>query len=89
MRKYLLSLALFIVALTATATERTAAKMRQSAIKTLNSAKTKSVLSKSTLEVYSDGTAFSVVSRDDQFPEVLAYGFGNFESARVCKILDA
>lgn len=78
MRKYLLSLALFTVALTATATERTAAKMRQSAIKTLNSAKTKSVLSKSTLEVYSDGTAFSVVSRDDRFPEVLAYGFGNF-----------
>lgn len=79
MRKYILSWVLLTVVLTVTAAERPASKMRQVALKTLNSGRTRSVLNKPTLEVYSDGTCFSVISRDDRFPEVLAYGYGNFD----------
>lgn len=79
MRKFILSLVILTVALSATATERSAEKMRQAALKTLNRTKAKSVISKKTLEVYSDGMQFSIVSRDDRFPEVLAYGYGNFD----------
>lgn len=79
MKKYVLTLALLSIILTVAATERPAARMRQAAGKTLNSVKAKSVLSKPTLEVYSDGTRSSVVSRDDRFPEVLAYGVGSFD----------
>ena len=79
MKKYISFFVLLAVALTSSATERSATKMRQAALKTLSGAKVKSVLSKPTLEVYSDGTRFSIVSRDDRFPEVLAYGFGDFD----------
>lgn len=36
-------------------------------------------LSKPTLDVYNDGNQFAIVSRDDRFPAVLAYGMGNFD----------
>ena len=77
-------LAFFLTAvLTASAAERPATKMRQAALRTLNKANAKSVLSRPTLEVYSDGSHFSVVSRDDRFPEVLAYGFGDFNFEQI------
>ncbi len=79
MKKYLLSLLLLTVTLTLSATERPMAKMRQAAVKTLNANKAKATLSKPTLEVYNDGSSFTIVSRDDRFPEVLAYGVGNFD----------
>lgn len=79
MKKHLFSLAFLAVAITTLAAERPVAKMRQAAVKTLNSTKTECVLSRPTLEVYSDGARFSIVSRDDRFPEVLAYGVGHFD----------
>lgn len=80
MRKIPLSLFFLIVAVfTASATERTAVKMRQVALRSLNSTKAECVLNKKTLEVFIAGNRFSIVSRDDRFPAVLAYGNGNFD----------
>ena len=79
MKNFLFLLGLLTGALTVSAAERPATKMRQVALRTLNNASAKQVLSKPTLEVYSDGARFSIVSRDDRFPEVLAYGVGRFD----------
>lgn len=78
MKKHIFLWTFLVSVLAASATERPAVKMRQAAFKTLNEIKAKRVISSSTLEVYSDGERFSIVSRDDHFPEVLAYGFGHF-----------
>lgn len=84
MRKYLLSLLLLaVVMLTASATDRPAAQMRKAAVKSLNATKAKCVLNKPMLSVYSDGSRFSIVSSDDRFPAVLAYGCGNFDADRL------
>lgn len=80
MKKILLSLLLLTTVLTVSAAERSASKMRQAAVKTLNRSKAKVTLSRPTLDVYTDGTRFAIVSRDDRFPEVLAYGVGNFDT---------
>lgn len=53
--------------------------MRQAAVQTLNAGKAKVTLSKPTLDIYNDGERFAIVSRDDRFPAVLAYGVGNFD----------
>ncbi len=45
----------------------------------LNASTAKVTLSKPTLDVYNDGKQFAIVSRDDRFPAVLAYGMGNFD----------
>lgn len=80
MRKISLSLFFLTVTLFAvSAAERSAIKMRQVALHSLNSTKAECVLSKKTLEVFTDGNRFSIVSRDDRFPVVLAYGNGNFD----------
>lgn len=84
MRKLSLSLLFLIVAvLTISAAERSVAKMRQAALRSLNSTKAECVLNKKTLEVYTDGRRFSIVSRDDRFPAVLAYGNGNFDVNKI------
>ena len=80
MRKIALSLLFLTVAVfTVSAAERSVAKMRQAALRSLNSTKAECVLNKKTLEVFTDGNRFSIVSRDDRFPAVLAYGNGNFD----------
>lgn len=79
MRKYVILGILLAFTMVVLAAERPSAQMRQAALKTLNSTKAERVFSQSTLDVYSDGERFSIVSRDDRFPEVLAYGFGHFD----------
>ena len=61
------------------AAERPTTKMRKAAAKTLDVSKAKVTLSKPTLDVYNDGKRFAIVSRDDRFPALLAYGLGNFD----------
>lgn len=79
MKKYLLSLLLLTSALTMSATVRPTAKMQQAASKVMNGSKAQVTLSKHTLDVFNDGNRFAIVSRDDRFPEILAYGMGNFD----------
>lgn len=80
MRRFYLSLLfLTVFVLTVSATERPVSKMRQAALQSLNANRAKCVLDRQTLAVYSDGNRFSIVSRDDRFPSVLAYGNGNFD----------
>ena len=79
MKKYLLSLLLLTSALTMSATVRPTAKMQQAASKVMNGSKAQVTLSKPTLDVFNDGSRFAIVSRDDRFPEILAYGMGNFD----------
>ncbi len=79
MKKYLLSLLLLTSALTMSATMRPTAKMQQAASKVMNGSKAQVTLSKPTLDVFNDGNRFAIVSRDDRFPEILAYGMGNFD----------
>ena len=61
------------------ATERSSALMRRAAVKSLNASTSTVTLSKPTLDVYNDGKSFAIVSRDDRFPVLLAYGIGNFD----------
>lgn len=79
MRRHLLSLVLLTITLAVAAAERSANRMQQATLHLLNSANTKSVLSQPTLEVFSDGERFAIVSRDDRFPEIIAYGSGLFD----------
>ncbi len=80
MRRFsLLLLFLTVLVLTVSAVERPVSKMRQAALQSLNANRAKCVLDRQTLAVYSDGNRFSIVSRDDRFPSVLAYGNGNFD----------
>lgn len=79
MRKLFLSFLFLSVSIVVTAAERPASKMRRAALSTLNSVHAECTLSKPTLDVYTDGKHFSIVSRDDRFPEVLAYGMGRFD----------
>ena len=79
MKKPILSLLLLIVAITLSAAERSNSMMRRAAVSNLNASTAKVTLSKPTLDVYNDGKQFAIVSRDDRFPAVLAYGMGNFD----------
>lgn len=78
-----------VIALTATAGNRSLSQMRKIASQKLSSlsvqatktrtvSNAKQVIGTKTLTVFSDGQGFAVISRDDRFPALLAYGQGNF-----------
>ena len=79
MKKSILSLLLLTVTITLSAAERSNAMMRRAAMRSLHASTATVTLSKPTLDVYNDGNQFAIVSRDDRFPAVLAYGMGNFD----------
>ena len=74
------------------ADNRSAAKMQELAaqklasLRTAPGAKTRStgmvtrVMNQSDLSIYTDGQHFTIISRDDRFPAVLAYGMGDFKT---------
>ena len=55
------------------------ATLGTSGAKTRSAAGVERVLLHSDLAVFSDGQHFTIISRDDRFPAVLAYGMGNFK----------
>lgn len=91
MKKLLSILCGLLVVLSASAAERPLAKMRQIAHQRLMQfdgsrrsasqqiSDLKLVDETATLGVFSNKTGFVVVSRDERFPEVLAYGSGSFD----------
>lgn len=89
MRRFLLYQLICLFALTANATDRTPAQMlsiaKQRLAPTDGVSKTRSasngigcLLEKPTLSVYGNDNGFVVISRDDRFQPVLAYGPGKF-----------
>ena len=88
MKKTYLSFICCLLALTATAHDRTTTQMQEIAAQQLNitsahKVKAKNttverIINKPTLSVFSDGNGFAIVSRDDRFPALLAYGTGCF-----------
>ncbi len=88
MKKTYLSFICCLLALTATAHDRTTTQMQEIAAQQLNITSTHKVkaknttveriINKPTLSVFSDGNGFAIVSRDDRFPALLAYGTGCF-----------
>ena len=93
MKRILTLLFCSLTVIGAAADNRSAAKMQEIATQKLatldtSGAKTRSVgeskvtrvLNQSDLSVYTDGQHFAVISRDDRFPAVLAYGVGDFKA---------
>ena len=88
MKRILTLLLCGLAVLGATADNRSVSKMQELAAQKMaslgtNSAKTRSVgiervLLQTDLAVFTDGDHFAVISRDDRFPAVLAYGMGDF-----------
>lgn len=88
MKKTCLSLLCCLLVLSAVANDRTTAQMREIAtqkLATTSAHKVKAknttverIINKPTLSVFSDGTSFAIISRDDRFPALLAYGTGAF-----------
>lgn len=89
MKRFLTLLFGSLMVLGASADNRSVSKMQELAIQKLatldtTNAKTRSVnvvkvLNKADLSVYADGQHFVIISRDDRFPAVLAYGVGDFK----------
>ena len=90
MKRILTLLFCGLTVLGAAAGNRSAAKMQDIAAQKLatlgtSGAKTRSVgvarvLNQTDLSVYTDGEHFAVISKDDRFPAVLAYGVGDFKA---------
>ena len=90
MKRILTLLLCCLTVLGAAADNRSTSKMQELAaqkLASLGAVKTRSVsvnaervMSRSDLSVYTDGQHFVVISRDDRFPEVLAYGTGDFKA---------
>ena len=89
MKRILTLLLCCLTVLGVVADNRSASKMQELAAQKLASfgtqaTKTRSVsvervMNQSDLSVYTDGEHFAVISRDDRFPAVLAYGTGDFK----------
>ena len=90
MKRILTLLFCGLTVLGAAAGNRSAAKMQDIAAQKLatlgtSGAQTRSVgvarvLNQTDLSVYTDGEHFAVISKDDRFPAVLAYGVGDFKA---------
>lgn len=78
-KKLLYSIVLSVVFVnTGICENRSSVAMKREASLKLNGDKIKCILVKPSLEVYSDGSHFSIISRDDRYPAILAYGNGSF-----------
>ena len=91
MKKLYSSLFICLIVLTAVAKDRTPAQMRDVAVQKLSTtsgqkaytrtaSSVKQIINKPMLCVFSDDENFVIVSRDDRFPAMLAYGSGRFST---------
>ena len=94
MKRTLTTLLVTLTVLMVSAADRTTAQMQEIARQKLASTakhragstadiEVKRVLNKPTLSVFTSEQGFVIVSRDDRFDEVLAYGFGKFETTDI------
>ena len=94
MKKTLTTLLVTLTVLMVSAADRTTAQMQEIARQKLASTakhragstadiEVKRVLNKPTLSVFTSEQSFVIVSRDDRFDEVLAYGSGKFETTDI------
>ena len=90
MKKILTTLICCLITSSAIAGNRSAKQMREIAEKKIAAITGKTVatrsasdknciINKPTLAIYSNGNAFAIISRDDRYPAVLAYGAGTFD----------